>query len=188
MKLLVFANGPHLVRTKLYPLPLTSLHQSYNLATDVGSIGDYVPPEARVISIIFYISRFRLFKPVRDNVNCNEIRSFLKLKFIKKGMDDVNLSNILHHKRTCEKVPQYFQNKSPPVISYKYSNTVAAKILNFSATVMSIDIDDFIKSPPSCDRASSPFRYAPLGHVITGDFGIIPNENLKRLLLKGSNY
>ena len=70
---------------------------------------------------------------------------------------------------------------------YKYSNTVAAKILNFNATVRNIDIDAFIKSPPSCDCASSPFRYAPHGHFITGDFGIIPNEDLKRLLLKGPN-
>ena len=58
---------------------------------------------------------------------------------------------------------------------------VAAKILNFNTTVRNIDIDDFIKSPPSCDCASS-------GHVITGDFGIILNEDLKRLLLKGPNY
>ena len=71
---------------------------------------------------------------------------------------------------------------------FKYSNTVAAKILNFNATVRNIDIDDFIKSPISCDCASSPFRYAPHGHVITGDFGIIPNEDLKRLLFKRHSY
>ena len=121
-------------------------------------------------------------------MNCNEIRSFLKLKFVNKGMDDINLSNILHDIRTCEKVPQYFQNRSPPVISYKYHNTFAAKILNFNVTVRNIDIDDFIKSPQSCGCTSSPFRYAPHDHVITGDFGIIPNEDLKRLLLKGPNY
>ena len=62
------------------------------------------------------------------------------------------------------------------------------KILNFNATVRINDIDDFIKSPPSCDCASSPFRCAPHSHVITGDFCIIPNEDLKLLLLKGSNY
>ena len=156
VKLLVTANGPHQVRTQFYSLPLTSLHKLYKLATDLGFIGDYVSPKARVISIIFYISRFRLFKPVRHDVNCNEIRSFFKLKFVNKGMDDINLSNILHDKRTCEKVPQYFQNRSPPVISHKYSNTVAANILNFNATVRNIDIDDFIKIPPSCDCASSP--------------------------------
>ena len=132
---------------------------------------------------MFDISRFRLFKPVRSDVNCNEIHSFLKLKFVNKGIDDFNLSNILHDKRTSEKGPQYFQNRSPPVISYKYSNTVSAKILNFYASVRNIDIDDFIKSPPSCDCASSPFRYAPHGHVLRGDFVIIPSENLK-----GPNY
>ena len=63
--------------------------------------------------------------------------------------------------------------------SYKYSNTVAAKILNFNAIVRNIDIDEFIKSPPSCDCTSSPFSYAPHGHVVTRDFGIIPNEDLK---------
>ena len=71
---------------------------------------------------------------------------------------------------------------------HQYSNTVAAKTLSFNAAVRNIDIDDFIKSPPSCDCASSLFRYAPYGHVTTGDFGIIPNEDLKRLLLKGPNY
>ena len=86
------------------------------------------------------------------------------------------------------KVSQYFQNRSPPVISYKYSNTVAAKTLNFNATVRNIDIDDSTKSPPSCECASSPFRYASHGHVITGDLGIIPNEDLKQLLLKGLSY
>ena len=103
-------------------------------------------------------------------------------------MDDIKLSNNLHDKRTCEKVTQYFQNRSPPVISYKYSKTVAVKILNFNATVRNTDVDDFIKSPPSCDCASSPFRYAPHGHIITGDFGIITNEDLKQLLLKGPKY
>ena len=121
-------------------------------------------------------------------MNFNEIGSFLKLKFVKKGMDDINLSDTLHDKRTCERVPQYFQNRSPPVISYKYSNTVAAKILNLNATVRNVNIDDFMESPPSCDCASSTFRYAPHGYVITQDFGIIPNEDLKSLLLKGPNH
>ena len=61
-------------------------------------------------------------------------------------MVDINLSNILHDKRRCKKVQQYFQNRSPPVISYKYSSVVAAKILNFNANMRSIDIDDLLKA------------------------------------------
>ena len=55
--------------------------------------------------------------------------------------------------------------------------------MNFNATVKNIVTDVFIKTPPSCDCALSPH-----GHVITGNFGIIPNEDLKQLLLKGPNY
>ena len=99
---------------------------------------------------------------------------FLKLKFVNKGMDDINLSNIFNDKMTYEKVPQYFQYRYPPVISNKYRNTVAANILNFNVTVRNTDIDDFIQSTPSCGCASPPFRY-----VITGDLGTIPNEDLK---------
>ena len=60
--------------------------------------------------------------------------------------------------------------------------------LIITVTVRNIDIDDFIKSPPSCDCASSPFRSVRHGHVFTGDFGIIQNKELKRLLLKGPTY
>ena len=55
--------------------------------------------------MILYFSRFRLFKPDRSDVNCDEIvfRSFLKLKFVNNGMD------ILHDKRTCEKYHNIFR-------------------------------------------------------------------------------
>ena len=53
----------------------------------------------------FYISRFGLFKPVRSDLNCNKIRSFFKLNFVNKGMDDINLNSILHDKRISEKFP-----------------------------------------------------------------------------------
>ena len=77
-------------------------------------------------------------------------------------MDDINLYNILHDKRTFEKVPQYFPNRSPPVISYKYSNTVAAKILNFNATVRNIDIDDLLKAHPHVTR---PRHHSDMHHM-----------------------
>ena len=42
---------------------------------------------------------------------------------------------------------------------------------------------------PLLATALYPCHYAPHSHVITGDFQIIiPNEDLKQLLLKGPNY
>ena len=57
----VTANAPHQVRTQPYCLPLTSLHQLYKLATDLGFIGNYVSPKARVILFILdYLSQLEV--------------------------------------------------------------------------------------------------------------------------------
>ena len=76
-----------------------------------------------------------IFISSKLEVMCTAMRFtvFFCFKFVSKEMDDINLSNILHDKITCEKMLlqlQYFQNRPPPVISYKYF-TVAARILNF---------------------------------------------------------
>ena len=77
----------------------------------------------------------------------------------------------------------FFLDRSPTVLC-KYPNTITAKVLNFNCTMSNTDVDDFIKSPPSCDCASS-YRYEPRHHVITEDFNIISNKDLRQLLLKG---
>jgi hypothetical protein len=42
--------------------------------------------------------------------------------------------------------------------------------------------------PPDCSCQNSPFKYSPAGHVIAGDFSIIDNESLRKILAKGSKY
>ena len=34
-----------------------------------------------------------------------------------------------------DKIPAYFKDKEPPIISYQYTNTVANKLFNFSSTL-----------------------------------------------------
>ena len=43
-------------------------------------------------------------------------------------------------------------------------------------------------NPPDCSCVSSPFKYSPSGHVITGDLNIISNESLRNVLAKGPKY
>ena len=92
-------------------------------------------------------------------------------------MDDINVSNILHDRiqeRVCVEISQYFQNRSPLVKTFKYFSPLLG--------------EDDVRSPPSCDCASSLLRYESCGHVITAGFSIIPYEGLKQLLLKDLNY
>ena len=99
--LLSFVNlqlGLHHIHTRLYTLPLKTLHVLFESTltlhfTDVGS------PEHRLQGIIFDISSNRLFKAVRvcDSIETKN-QPFLKIKFTNKGIDVLNVSNILNHK------------------------------------------------------------------------------------------
>ena len=41
---------------------------------------------------------------------------FLPLPCVNKGIDAINLADILHHKKVTNKIPPYFKDKSIPII------------------------------------------------------------------------
>ena len=179
--------GLHHIRTQLYSLPLRKLNNLYetclnNLAYDSNS------PGYKLTSIILDIGRLRLFKPVGIHETESEKRSFLPLFFANKGLDAINLGNILHHKSVKSKVPPYFKDQSVPIISYTYTSPIAPKIFNHKRVLQDLNIDDFKAKPPDCSCNSSPFKYSPAGHVITGDLNIIDNKPLRDVLAKGPKY
>ena len=96
--LLPFVNlqlGLHHIRTRLYSLPLKTLYVLYE-STLTLHFSDVRSPEHRLQGIILDISSNRLFKAVRvcDSIETKN-RQFLKIKFANKGIDALNLSNIL---------------------------------------------------------------------------------------------
>ena len=89
--------------------------------------------ECRVTAIILDTAQYRLFRPVCSDILSTDVKThFIKLDFLNKGIDAVNLSSILRSKSVIETVPTYFKEKEPPIISYTYTNTIANKIFNFS--------------------------------------------------------
>ena len=76
-------------------------------------------------------------------------------------------------------------------MTYKLSNTVRSKILNYKATVESIVIDEevsFTTETDDCQCADSSFVDQHHQHIITGDLRLIENAKLRKLLTKGPNY
>ena len=89
---------------------------------------DYESAEYRVTAIISDTAQYRLFRPVHsDLLSTDAKRHFIKLDFINKGIDTVNLPSVL---RSSETVPTNFKEKEPPIISYTYTKTIASKIFN----------------------------------------------------------
>ena len=146
-------------------------------------------PEHRLQGIILDISSNRLFKAVRV---CGSIetknRPFLKIKFANKGIDALNLSNILNQKSVQSNIPPYFEYKESPCISYSYTSSVATKIFNYKTSLQQIDFQSLSQNPLPCSCSGSEFLYAPCGHIVTGDLNIVRHDKLRDLLRKGPKY
>ena len=87
-----------------------------------------------------------------------------------------------------EKVPVYFKNREPPIISYQYTNTVASKLFNFSSTLSNLNVTNYLSSPRRCQCQMSKYCYQPYGHIITGDLKITEDGKLGELISRGPKY
>ena len=70
----------------------------------------------------------------------NHIRSFIKIPFINKGIDFIDLPSIFRAKSVIQSIPTYFQNSEPPIICYKYNKPIRNTIFNFNKLVSDLDI------------------------------------------------
>ena len=68
----------------------------------------------------------------------NKKKLFIKIPFINKGIEFIDLPSIFQHKSVTSSIPDYFQNSEPPVICYKYNKNI---IFNFNKLVSDLDID-----------------------------------------------
>ena len=90
----------------------------------------------------------------------------------------VNLFQIVHSKPVQKSIPNFFQNQTPPNISYSHIKTMTGKVFNFKQTIKDLDFE-IGTSNLSCECHVSDFRYEPIGYVVTGNLGIVENRKLR---------
>ena len=111
----------------------------------------------------------RLFFPVCTGTNstAKPLHRFIKVFFHNKGIDKVKLTAILHNKLVRSKVPIYFQEQDPPLVSYKYTNNISRSVFNYNQTIRNINLADYHNA--LCDCESSAFRFFQLNQDNTVD-------------------
>ena len=179
--------GIHHIRAILFSLPVNYLKDLRDFGLDKGGV-DPFSPKYRLSSIICDVASFRLFKPVRSEPLHDNNRKFLHIPFANKGIDAINISNILNRKEVVKEIPPYFKNQSVPIVSYSYTNSIGRKIFNYKEALQDINIEEYLKNPLTCDCSHSPFQYNPSGHVITGDLNIIQHESLRKVISHGPKF
>ena len=181
------SQGVHKIKTTLFSISLPRLRELQSLAQESTNY-DYESAEYRLTAIILDTAQYWLFGPVRSDLQDAKTH-FIKLDFINKGIDAVNLPSILRSKSVIEAVPTYFKEKELLIISYTYTKAIASKIFNFSSTLSDLDYHQFHNNPSQCECNSSSHLYKPYGHVITGNLSIIQNSKLRYLIIdKGPKY
>ena len=179
--------GVHKINTKLFSISFPQLRCLQELALESTNF-DYSSAEYRVIAIILDIANFRLFRPVRSDVPAENPKHFMKIKFLNKAVDAINLPALLRSTSVTNKIPVYFRDKEPPIVSYEYTSTVASKLFNFSPALSNLNVSEYFSNPQTCQCKESKFCYEPHGHVITGDLRVIENAKLRELVAKGPKY
>ena len=85
----------------------------------------------------------------------NHIRHFIKIPFINKGTELIDLPSVFRDNNVISSIPSYFENSESPIICYKYNKPIRNTILNFNKLVFDVDIETSV--PGSWDFKDSNF-------------------------------
>ena len=133
--------GLHHIRTKLYSIPLVSMNKLRDKCLNSTNF-DKSSNEYGLNSIILDIANCRMFLPVKSDFSNVSTDKFLKLKFANKGIDTLNIGNILNHKEVTKHIPAYFKCQATPKISYTYTNSVASKVFNYKQSIRDFKLNE----------------------------------------------
>ena len=173
-------NYIHFFKTFLYGLPKVQIQKLSVDAKQSNTIND------RVRDLINMVSYQRLFKPVQVTTVKN--KNFYHIRFRDKGLDHINVSQILRNNKVQDKIPVYFMDKEPPIIGYKFNRSIAGKIFNYKQSLSEESIELFDNDNIPCHCQNSVFKDINHGHIITGDLNLIENGTLRNIFRKGPKY
>ena len=69
----------------------------------------------------------------------NHIRHSIKIPFINKGIEFIDLLSMFRNNNVISAIPLYFENTESPIICYKYNKHIRTSILNFNKLVSDLD-------------------------------------------------
>jgi len=116
----------------------------------------------------------------------------VKLTFLNKGFEFINLSKLLHTPTLSKEFPSLLTNAkyTAPSITYSLTPTIRPHIYNYKKFVDELDLKKFVKNPNilPCSCADSPYIDNFHKHIVSGNLDIVPNAELRSLFLKGPQY
>ena len=164
-------SGQHMALSRLVTLSISSLS---NLDIEANKFYDRAHRlyDAAILTRCYTQHALR---PYVDSA-INHIRHFIKIQFVNKGIEFINLPSIFKDEYFISSIPTYFENKESPIICYKYNKPIRSTVFNYNKLVTELDIENSIPC------------YQPTGHIVTGDLKIINDSRIRSIICKGPKY
>ena len=89
------------------------------------------------------VSLNRLFGHNIDS-EINHSRHFMKIQFVNKGIEFINLPSIFKDKSVISSIPTYFENTKSPFICYKYNKFIRSTVFNYNKLETELNIETSI--------------------------------------------
>lgn len=116
-----------------------------------------------------------------------------KIPFINKSLEFVNIKRILNKPEILTILKE--SSKKEPLrtgIIFTYENPISMKILSYNKFLKNLDqteINNRLRESCICDSLEyKKFTDIKTGHIMTGDLNIVKNENLQKILEKGTKF
>ena len=132
-------HGLHDLLSFLISLPISVLH---NIELESNKLYDRANKLYKATLLTrCYVQHF--LSPYIDS-EVNHKQHFIKIQFINKGMEFIDLHSIFGDNSVTSSIQNYFNNSETPIICYKYNKTIRSSIFNFNKIVTDINIDSSI--------------------------------------------
>ena len=130
-------SGTHGMLSVLASAPITKLLTLDSEASQIISRND---PLYMTACITESFTQHKLRPHIDDKLHHK--RYFLKINFLNKGIDLIDLPSIFNNKEVAMMVPSYFKNREPPLICYKYKKPIRNILFNYNQTVADLNIEE----------------------------------------------
>lgn len=132
----LFVNaGKHRMLSRLSSLSITSLRE---IDKEADQIVLRTHPHYKTASLIQSYTQ-HVLRPHIDS-DSDHKKLFLKIPFINKGIDFIDLQSILRDRNVLKSIPSYFKNSETPIICYKYNKPIRGLIFNYNKIVSDLNI------------------------------------------------
>ena len=106
------------------------------------------------------------------NRKSREHSGFFKVHYHNKGIEMIGLPQIVNSRYVRSAVPQFSNNREPPMVSFSYTRTISGRIFNQKSVVEVTRGTEGM----CCDCSKSSYCYEPVGHLCNSALWSLPDQ------------